>query len=52
MFETKEHVVVRIKMKITVKGLAYDKCSVNDSDDEGGKGRGEKRGRESYVKGK
>ena len=27
-------------MKITVKGLAYDKCSVNDSyEDEGGGGR-------------
>lgn len=32
-------------MKITVKGLAYDKCSVNDSyEDEGGGGRRNKEG--------
>ena len=42
-------------MKITVKGLAYDKCSVNDSyDDEGGGGVGreEGKGREGCLLGR
>lgn len=39
-------------MKITVKGLAYDKCSVNDSyDDEGGGGVGREEGKGEATEG-